>query len=662
MENQNLLLLAQKVSRSEATTELADYWQKRYELILLNNLFTLSDKTSSQVLHDQVVDRPSTPFGDLVLMSHLDVNGVLDEIRLQTTIETAVRLLDATLDVINFNEESKFIVSQYRKIGLGFLDTVEFLESNIKGSELEAIDHLGNLISNSSYRASEALAEEKKACLNWSKINKHLRAKSFELWFTADRDNRANGLLLSQNYDAESILQTNYEIIPRRNSHVLLLPPDLEWQIWSDRDESSVKTIVTPFIHTVEEAIIDQASNIELLKNAEIEMPIFDATSNEVIAEDFQPLVPTIEDLQSSSQSFLESVETPKDLEINPEPDTNETEEVEFITFNQPESEVDMSMFEPLPEQELVGHSLLSSDSSEAIMGKDDLKLEESPLEGIIDAGYLNDEIVTAKEEITSEHNDFLPQSEELIEPEANHSSQPNLETEVEVPELVYEPIKIVELEAPSEPLELETHTQQFLEAEARPMLDVNIDNSMEELVQEPVFAIGELVRIVRADDPYFGKIYQVLDHLPPQQEEPYRYQLIGGKADVSNTLWSEHDLELIDLDILLDEINLVSDNEKSLESDLVNNLEEELNNYKNEVVKLESEVQKLEIAMEDKEQEKYLDRDKIIQEYVVSTNFTDLINTKVNQRLQQLSLNSQKSKQSSTLSTLQMMRKYQSK
>jgi hypothetical protein len=232
----------EKIASTENTPELAKYWQTRYTNFFGRGNFDLSQKTVQLLLSEQIVDKPITPLGEIYLSKHLDKNKELDQIVLQSTIETAVRFLDSCLEAINFSPETYKIVDQYRKIALGIADFEEYLEIKNPSNEIGEIDFLGNFISNYAYRTSETLAEEKGDCQSWSKIYKHLRPKTFEYWFNSENEDIKNGLELIDQYDQKTILDSKFEIIPRRNSHILLFPADLEWQLWNDRDENSPKT------------------------------------------------------------------------------------------------------------------------------------------------------------------------------------------------------------------------------------------------------------------------------------------------------------------------------------------------------------------------------------------------------------------------------------
>jgi hypothetical protein len=242
MKKEEIKNLITKVTSLEATQELAGYWEKRYIEILEKGYFIISSKTEEKLLSKEKIDSPITPYGDIDLSNHIDKNNELDEILLQSTIQGAVRFLDSVLDFLNFEDRVRNIILQYRKIGVGIAGLEEYMEIKKEFSEIDQIDYLGNLIASSVYRTSETLAEEKGVCKNWELINKHLRPKSFEHWVSYETGEQKNGLEISQIFDQDLIKDSDFEIKPRRNSNLLLLPGDLEWQIWSDRDETGPLT------------------------------------------------------------------------------------------------------------------------------------------------------------------------------------------------------------------------------------------------------------------------------------------------------------------------------------------------------------------------------------------------------------------------------------
>ena len=232
------LELAKIITSTENTPELGDYWANRYQKFLKEKSFIISDKTIQAIVDKTICTAPTTPFGHIDLARFVSKNKTVDEIQLQNTIETAVRFLDSALDIINFSAEARTIVDQYRKIGVGVINFREYLNLRISSSEIDEIDYLGNIISSSAYRASEALAEEKGTCNNWDFIKLYIRPKAFEYWYNINTGEVKNGLDVSEEYTPNNIMSNGYEIIPRRNSNIMLYPSELEWQIWSDRDES----------------------------------------------------------------------------------------------------------------------------------------------------------------------------------------------------------------------------------------------------------------------------------------------------------------------------------------------------------------------------------------------------------------------------------------
>ena len=261
--------IIQKISALEVTNELCNYWEDRYQKVFENDLFLLSDKTKNVLLADEEMQKPITPFGDIHITQHLDKNDLIDEILLQSTIETVVRFLDACLDKVNFTPEVKQVIDQYRKIGVGIAGFEEYLDLKKDSSEIGEIDYLGNFISSNCYRASETLADEKGTCEKWDLINKHLRPKPFEYWINYQTKEVKNGLELSELFDENLIKGSNYEIIPRRNSHLLIFPADLEWQIWNDRDETAPETKIEELDEKINENLSkkDIRNNIILQKS-----------------------------------------------------------------------------------------------------------------------------------------------------------------------------------------------------------------------------------------------------------------------------------------------------------------------------------------------------------------------------------------------------------
>ena len=239
----NVEQILTRLSATESTTELQSFWLDSYTQLIDNKLFIISDQ-SIKMLQEASISKPVTPLGSLVLMNHL-VDGRIDENLIQNSIETAVRLLDGMLDITSLTADAKKIVNQYRKIALSVEDFDGYIATKLEASTSQEIDYIGNLISNGSYRASESLAEEKGVCQNWEEIKQSIQPRVFEYWYNTESGEILSGLEISQNYDNQSVLQTQYEIVPRRNSHILAYPAESQWQAWSDRDLSAKKIIDT---------------------------------------------------------------------------------------------------------------------------------------------------------------------------------------------------------------------------------------------------------------------------------------------------------------------------------------------------------------------------------------------------------------------------------
>ena len=95
----------QAAAKTENTPQLQSFWQKKYQDLFQKNYFTLNSKTL-ELLEENLISRPATPFGDLVLTNHLEA-GEIDESMVQENIETAIRFLDALLDVAKFDQKAK---------------------------------------------------------------------------------------------------------------------------------------------------------------------------------------------------------------------------------------------------------------------------------------------------------------------------------------------------------------------------------------------------------------------------------------------------------------------------------------------------------------------------------------------------------------------------
>jgi hypothetical protein len=516
--HQNAVQIA---SSNENTPELANYWQSRYSTLLEKDLFRISTKTL-ELLNMAEVTKPATTFGDLVLVQHLGENGELDEAALQTTIETAVRFLDSLLDKLNFNTSAKSIVEQYRKIGLGVADFKEYLGKRSNASELDEVDYLGNLISSAAYRASESLAEEKGACLSWDKIKKHLRPKSFEYWFDIETGEVKNGLEMNEDYDEDTILISKFEIVPRRNVALLLLPPDLEWQIWSDRDDTAPKTEIV---------IINQAE----AEKPEIELPTTQPARIEdtnLITEE-KPVISLLDQIKSDEVlDFTQSIEQPKAAEPIPEAIFIEEDKADEqpIIFNSEEKE----------DEDLESKNQEMASIRARILPEDDIKLiEAEPLDKL-----------TFDNKVTG----LLDLDEQEL-----------LETESDKNELLEKPEEKLMLVPETADLKIETNTD---EEESQTSTDINIENenppklNFVELNQNFMFQIGELVQLPKENN----KVYQVLDS--KHEDGINKYELSDGKNDDMDVFIAEDQIQTVELFEILEKINLQANSINTQTSD----------------------------------------------------------------------------------------------
>lgn len=333
--------LVSKLAAKENTKELETYWQQRYQELINTQGFILSQKTTDLLNSENLIDRPVTPFGELVLQKHLDNQGNLDEIKLQNSTETAVRLLDSCLDLLPLTDEAKFMVTQYRKIGLGIYDFSEFEKRVSSTGETNEIDKVGSLISSAAYRSSESLAFEKGLPTQWEQISFHLRPKTFEYW-TGPDNQLYTGLELSEEYTPENIVNSGFNLKPRRNSHILLFPNDLEWQLWSDRDETSPITEMLPFTKKPIEIPenLDPNSIEEILENQNPQVYSEDLPDQEAEAD---------EDLGAYQAEFNDSTDTDLSSFNNPELAKPETEKIEVKNLEGLESLTETELF---PENE----------------------------------------------------------------------------------------------------------------------------------------------------------------------------------------------------------------------------------------------------------------------------------------------------------------------
>lgn len=309
--------LLSKVARTEPTVELELYWLKRYQEITQNLSFSLSEHTVEMAFED-IVTRPSTPSGLINIEQIIDDKNQIQEASLQNIIETAIRLLDAILDIINFDDAAKKTVKEFRKIAIG----IENLDSYLTIPELlvDQVDYLGELISNSVYRASESLAEEKGACLRWEDIKSEVSSKSFEYWFNPDSGEIRTSLeiqeYINNNPESRPKIMSEFEIVARRGSHLLLYPNTPEWLKWSDRKPSQLPSAGESSIESEE---IEDELALEI-----IDEPI-ESESEDEIQSETQPELENETELEEETTEAIvedEQIELPEFLQKSTPPVT----------------------------------------------------------------------------------------------------------------------------------------------------------------------------------------------------------------------------------------------------------------------------------------------------------------------------------------------------
>lgn len=253
--NDNSQQLASILSKGENTPELVGYWDNKFAKILNSFQSVLSDKTVDFLINKTPSNRPFTPSADIDLIKFFDSNNIFNEDLFLEVVETSVRLLDNSVSEINFDYKSSEIVKQYRKIALSISNFDRFLElRNSNDSRLDEVDYLGNLLSSQAYRASESIAEEKGVCLGWNQIKRKLRPKSFEFWINTLDSSFEDALTIWETMN-HKIPDQVWEIISRRNSHILNYGDGEEWLIWSDRDENGHEKL--PETENTLDALID---------------------------------------------------------------------------------------------------------------------------------------------------------------------------------------------------------------------------------------------------------------------------------------------------------------------------------------------------------------------------------------------------------------------
>jgi Ribonucleotide reductase, barrel domain len=223
------------VAHTEQTPELRDFWLSRYRHFLGAKYFRLRDKTLEVITKTEQVGL-FTPTGEIDISSCLNTKHQIDTTVFQEVVFIAVRYLDACLDTIQFAQDASTVIQNYRKIGVGLTGLDVYLGEQDNGKRQEYIDALGEQFSKLVYRASEALAEEKSAYGAFPQDKKILRSRLFERWINLDTGSVQDGATLSLTQSQQQVDKSSWELVPRRNSHLLALPNSQAWNKWNDRD------------------------------------------------------------------------------------------------------------------------------------------------------------------------------------------------------------------------------------------------------------------------------------------------------------------------------------------------------------------------------------------------------------------------------------------
>jgi Ribonucleotide reductase, barrel domain len=237
---EDILIYVDQCANNETTVELRNFWLERYKTLLENQSIFIAQSTLL-LLQSSNLSKPATPLSFINLAKHCLKKDDLEEFNedeLQVTIDTAIRLLDSFLTLMKFDTEAEKQVQDYRKIALTPVNFDSLVDKKILDNET-----IGEVFSNLAYRSSESLAEEKGVCRKWDEIKYSLKSRMFEYWYNLETGDIKSGDEISLLYTQEEIIDSHFEIVPRRNSHILAYPNDIIWQKWSDRDiKQSVTT------------------------------------------------------------------------------------------------------------------------------------------------------------------------------------------------------------------------------------------------------------------------------------------------------------------------------------------------------------------------------------------------------------------------------------
>ncbi len=233
--SEKLLSLIKVICNLEKKDEDKLKWQSAYLEVFEKGYFTLSRDNIEKILNPHPIDSPFTTYGEIVLIKHIKrIN--LDIRQLKKTVEVAVRFLDGCLEVSNFSKEARAIVDGYRKIGLGVADYDSYCVQTNQ-DQYKAIKTIGELISDTSYRTSEELAIEKGSITELENSKSYNKGKAFARYINKSTDVIIDGYSLKQIVNDGKGSYDEYYLVPRRNTHILLLPNQELWFPYTDRVE-----------------------------------------------------------------------------------------------------------------------------------------------------------------------------------------------------------------------------------------------------------------------------------------------------------------------------------------------------------------------------------------------------------------------------------------
>lgn len=233
MTNNNLADLIKRASSTEATPALVDFWQRQY----------------SQVLGSKASFEAGNQTGSIDLLTQLTSDKKdIDHQVLQQTIAILIRFLDSITDDIDG-----------RSIHLSVQNFEEFLKITDTPPQI-GVDYIGGLVADFAYRASENLAHEKGSFKSLETLPKHIRPVEYEMW-TDENQNNKNGQELATMFDDETILNSPWKLLLRRNFAILDFPKELiYWDKWRDSYNASASSTKVSIPVSSSEMLDDNAS------------------------------------------------------------------------------------------------------------------------------------------------------------------------------------------------------------------------------------------------------------------------------------------------------------------------------------------------------------------------------------------------------------------